>query len=98
MGDTPTASQHNIFDSEKFNLFFLVLLTRRDSNLSPMDLESNALRIEPPRHPIIMINVFFFFFIELEMNSLRFTQSHSICTEEEKPGTRPYQLARGDMQ
>ena len=46
---TPTASQHNIFDSKKTYNF--VLFSGRDSNLSPLDLESDALPIEPPRHP-----------------------------------------------
>ena len=45
---TPKASQHNIFDSEKLNIF--VLCSWRDSNLGPLDLESDALAIEPPRH------------------------------------------------
>ena len=37
---TPTASQHNLNDSEKLNVF-LVLLT--DSNPRPLDVQSNAL-------------------------------------------------------
>ena len=46
---TPTASPHNIFDSEKLTIFFRVLLVGFE--LSPMDLESDALPIEPPHHP-----------------------------------------------
>ena len=46
---TPTASQHNIFDSEKPKK---ILCCRRDLNLGPLDLKSDALPIEPPRHPV----------------------------------------------
>ena len=45
---TPAAIQLNIFDSEKLT-FFLVLLT--GCELGPLDRESAALPIEPPRHP-----------------------------------------------
>ena len=45
---TPTAAcQHNIFYSEKLQKKFLC--SWRDSNLRPLDLESHALPIEPPR-------------------------------------------------
>ena len=40
---TPTASQHNILDSEKLSQMF------------PLDVESDALPIEPPRHPMLMV-------------------------------------------
>ena len=46
---TPTASQHNIFDSEKLSQICIVLLTQ-SSNLGSLDLESDALPIEPPHH------------------------------------------------
>ena len=49
LGTPPTASQHNIIDSGKAHK--LSLCSRRDSNLGPLDLESDALPIEPPRHP-----------------------------------------------
>ena len=42
---TPTVKQNNIFDSEK--LIILSCALDRDSNLSPMDLESHALPTEP---------------------------------------------------
>ena len=49
---TPTMSQHNIFDSEKLSqFFFLCSWRRRDSNLRSLDLGSDALATEPPRHP-----------------------------------------------
>ena len=44
---TPTASQH-ILTRKKYKY---LLQSRRDSNLCPLDLESDALPIEPPRHP-----------------------------------------------
>ena len=44
----PTASQHDIFDSEKTHN--LLLCSRRDSNLGSLDLESDALPTEPARH------------------------------------------------
>ena len=50
---TPTASQHNIFDSEKLSI--LCVCSGRGSNLgswNPLDLEADALPIESPRHPI----------------------------------------------
>ena len=47
---TPTSSQRNIFDSEKLSEMVLVLLTQADSNLQSLDLESDALATEPPRH------------------------------------------------
>ena len=43
---TPT-SQHNVFDSEKLSQIFLLVLL----NLGALDLESDALPIEPPCHP-----------------------------------------------
>ena len=43
--DTPTASQQ-MFDSEKLSQFFLVLLK------GSLDLETNDLPTEPPRHHI----------------------------------------------
>ena len=46
---TPTASQHNIFDSEKLSQFFLLLLMGSNLILRSLDLESDALQIEPPR-------------------------------------------------
>ena len=45
---TPTASQRNIFDSEK-HIFFLCSL--RGSNLGSLVLESDAVPTEPPCHP-----------------------------------------------
>ena len=49
---TPTANQHNIFDSEKIALFFSrVPDTDGSSNLGSLNLESDALTTEPPRHP-----------------------------------------------
>ena len=48
---TPTASQQNIFDSEK--LTFFLLCSWWDSNLGHVDLESEALPTEPPCHPNI---------------------------------------------
>ena len=49
---TPTASQHSMFDSEKQSQFFLVLLTQtRFEPRGSLDLESDALSTEPPRHP-----------------------------------------------
>ena len=45
------SSQHNIFDSEKLSLCFW---RRRDSNLRSLDLESDALPTEPPRHPMYL--------------------------------------------
>ena len=45
---TPTASRHNIFDSEK--LSFLVPLAWRDSNLGPLDFESDALLMSHPNN------------------------------------------------
>ena len=48
---TPTASQHNLFESDKHsdNLF---LCSWRRWNLGPLDHESDALPIKPPRHPV----------------------------------------------
>ena len=43
---TPTASQHNVFDSEKLKIF---LCSWRGSNIGSLDLESDALPIESPR-------------------------------------------------
>ena len=48
---TPTTSQHNIFDSEKLSQFFLVLRTVFEP--STFGSKSDALPIEPPRHPIV---------------------------------------------
>ena len=50
---TPTTSQHNIFDSEQ-NSHKLFVCSGRDSNLwswNPLDLEGDAVPIEPPRPP-----------------------------------------------
>ena len=47
---TPTASQQNNFDSEKLTI--LCVCSRRGSNLGSLDLKSDALPIEPPRHPV----------------------------------------------
>ena len=47
----PTASQHNIFYSEK-NSHQFVLCCWRGWNLGSLGLGSDALSIEPPRHPI----------------------------------------------
>ena len=48
---TPTASQHNLFDSEKLNVFLVLLKEIRTLDL--LDLQSNALALttEPTRHP-----------------------------------------------
>ena len=53
---TPTASQHNILDSEKTftNVF---LCSWRGSNLGSLDLESDALPTEPPRHPGCLFSI-----------------------------------------
>ena len=48
---TLTASQLNMFDLEKLTIFFLC--SGWDSNLGPLDLQSDALPIEPPCHPRI---------------------------------------------
>ena len=48
------ASQHNIFDSEKLEFFVFFW---RDSNLGSWNLESNALAIEAPRHPVYDTNL-----------------------------------------
>ena len=47
---TPITSQHNIFYSEKLSQVFLC--SRRGSNLGSLDLESDALSIELPRHAV----------------------------------------------
>ena len=49
---TPTTSQH-IWTRE--NSHFFLLCSWRGSNLWPLDLESDALRIEPPRHPLNIV-------------------------------------------
>ena len=58
--DTPIASQHNIFDSEKLSQMFLVLDPDADgvrtSGLS-LYLESDALPTEPPRHTTVLNSV-----------------------------------------
>ena len=48
---TPVSSQHKLyyFESKKTHKCFLC--SWRDLNLRPLDLESDALPIEPPRHP-----------------------------------------------
>ena len=49
---TPTASQHSMFYSENLSHFFLMCSwCRRGWNLRSLDLESDALPTEPPRHP-----------------------------------------------
>ena len=48
---TPTASQHKIFGSEKIHKLFLCSWRRLGSNLRSLDLKSDALPTEPPRHP-----------------------------------------------
>ena len=54
---TPTASQHNIFYSEKNpHLGSLVLL--RGVELGSWNVESDALQIEPPRHLTITLIYF----------------------------------------
>ena len=45
---TPTVSQHNMFDSEKLIKFFVLLV---GFELGSWDVKSDALPIEPPRHP-----------------------------------------------
>ena len=53
---TPTASQHNIFDSETLSVqFFLVLLTQAGFEPPVPDLEPDALPTEPPLHPKITV-------------------------------------------
>ena len=48
----PTASQHNIFDSGKtLTNFSCAPDADGGSNLGSLDLESDALTTEPPRHP-----------------------------------------------
>ena len=48
---TPTASQHNIFDSEKLSPIFLVLLTQ--TGIEPRVFGSQVRRsTEPPRHEV----------------------------------------------
>ena len=47
-------SQLNIFNSEKLTFF---LRSWRDSNLGSLDLESDALPVEPPRHPLSYLPV-----------------------------------------
>ena len=49
---TPIASQHNIFNSEKLSVL-LCSWRRRGSTLRSLDLESDTLPTEPPRHPLI---------------------------------------------
>ena len=65
MFGTPTASQHNLFDSEKSKV---LLCSWRDSNSRLLDLQSNALTTEPTLHPyqtytcvlwIELINLFY---------------------------------------
>ena len=46
IGHTDSESAQH-YDSEKLSHF--VLCSRRDSNLGPLDLESDSLPIEPPR-------------------------------------------------
>ena len=64
---TPTTSKHNIFDSDKLFWFLYCAPDRgpvRTSGL--MDLESDALPTEPPRHLKalnLILTVFFFFFL-----------------------------------
>ena len=60
---TLTAIQHSIFDSEKFTFFFF-LCSWQDSNLGPLDLQSNALPIEPPHTCSIGGS----FFVKLQAN------------------------------
>ena len=48
---TRTMSQHNIFYLEKIAHIFLVLLTGFEPTGS-LELESDSLPIEPPRHPL----------------------------------------------
>ena len=50
----PTASQHNIFDSEKVWQVFLVLLMQTGFEPRVLDLESDALPTEPPRHLLLL--------------------------------------------
>ena len=45
---TPTASQHNVSDSEKLSQFVLVLLAQ--AGFEPPIFGSDALPTEPPRH------------------------------------------------
>ena len=50
---TPAASQHNIFDEENLSQIFLVLLTQAGYEpIGSLDLESDALPTEPPRHQV----------------------------------------------
>ena len=52
---TPTTESRQHFDSEKL-IFFLC--SGRGSNLclwNPLDLEADALPMEPPRHPVTMV-------------------------------------------
>ena len=51
----PTANQHNISEKTSYKLF---LCSGRGSNLESCDLESDALAIEPPRHPADLLMMF----------------------------------------
>ena len=55
---TPTASQHNIFDSEKLS-YICELYSSRGLNLGSSDLETDALPIEPPRQSPYDITKFY---------------------------------------
>ena len=62
---TPTASLYNIFDSEKLNVF---LCSWRDSNLRPLELESDAV-------PILFLNIGLF--KEIRHDIMQINQSRS---------------------
>ena len=49
--DTPTASQHNTFDSENSQSLLGLLAGFEFGSLMLLSLESDALPIEPPGHP-----------------------------------------------
>ena len=84
---TPKMSQYNIFDSEKLTNFLyaqFLLCSWRGSNLRS-DLDSDALPIEPPRHPIlneqkcIFIIIYILWHIKASTQEIAF---HSVrCTQ-----------------
>ena len=59
VGHTGSESAQHFWLGKNSHKFVLCSWRRRDSNIRSLDLESNALPTESPRHPLLMFDVYY---------------------------------------